>query len=99
MATRLVQVTSFAMLIGVSLWGAIVAATVIDYVVHAEQYRFGTEVGAWRYVSSTRYLGTAIVELVCVASSIWCAAMTKKNALWLGAQLSTVLALLALATL
>ena len=36
--------------------------TICDFMFHASEYRFGSEVAGWRYLSACHYLSLAIME-------------------------------------
>jgi hypothetical protein len=52
------------------LWLGLSAASLADYLLQPESYRFGTEVGGWLYRSRLHYLGGLLVELLVLAAGL-----------------------------
>ena len=65
---------------------ALCGATLASYLLHPEEYRFGTEVGGLRYRSSLHYSGFILLEalLLCGGLVLTFVARTPIRQMWLG---------------
>lgn len=70
MTSRAFSIIRWAALAAAVVAGLMALLTLVGYWIDPASYRFGTELGGWRYETKFRYLAIATVELLLAGASI-----------------------------
>jgi hypothetical protein len=99
MASKFVAGLRLAMMIVAAAGLALALLAVVDFALSSSQYRFGTEVGSWRYGSATRYTAALFAEAAFASLSLLFFARSNVRMTWLIGQAMLLSAYLCVAAL
>ena len=71
MGSKIVPILAKVVFAASTCYATLLIVLLIDYWANTSAYRFGTEVHSWKYASAERYVGSLLLQLFMVGSSLF----------------------------